>query len=84
MTREDEELLLELSRISKDSGSFALGVLENNISRDDQIVFGYRLVDLAAAIRERALRTAELIIEGSVCDAGTASSTSSCSDLPTR
>lgn len=39
MTREDEELLIALSRISKDSGAFALGVLENNISRDDQIDF---------------------------------------------
>lgn len=65
MAREDEELLLSLSRISKDSGTFALGVLENSISRDDQIAFGYRLVDLAEAIRERALRTAGLVIDGS-------------------
>ncbi len=28
MTRDDEALLLALSRISKDSGAFALGVLE--------------------------------------------------------
>lgn len=68
MTHGDEELLLALSRISKDSGSFALGVLENSISRDDQIAFGHRLVDLAEAIRERALRTAGLVIEGSFSD----------------
>ncbi|MGH3885590.1 MAG: hypothetical protein ACRDSZ_03300 [Pseudonocardiaceae bacterium] len=62
MTREDEELLLELSRISKDSSRFALGVLKKSISRDDQIAFGYCLVDLAEPIRERALRTAGLIM----------------------
>lgn len=68
MTLDDEVLLLTLSRISKDSGTFALGVLEDSISRDDQIAFGHRLVDLAEAIRERASRTSGLIIEGSVSD----------------
>lgn len=68
MTRDDETLLIALARISNDSGTFALGVLENSISRDDQIAFGHRLVDLAEAIRERALRTADLVIEGSVSD----------------
>ncbi len=72
MTRDDEELLLALSRIGKDSGTFALGVLEDSISRDDQIIFGHRLVDLAEAIRKRALRTAGLIIEGSIIDDGSA------------
>lgn len=72
MTREDEEVLLALSHISKDSGAFALGVLENSISRDDQIAFGRRLVDLAEAIRERALRTGGLVIDGSVSDGGSA------------
>ncbi|MGH4007577.1 MAG: hypothetical protein ACRDTH_05310 [Pseudonocardiaceae bacterium] len=68
MTCEDEERLLALSRIGKDSGSFALGVLENSISRDDQIAFGDQLVNLAKAIRQRALRTAGLVIEGVVSD----------------
>lgn len=68
MIREDEEVLLALSRINIDSGIFALGVLENSISRDDQIAFGHRLVDLAEAIRERALRTAGLVIDGSVSE----------------
>lgn len=68
MTRDDEELLLALSRISKDSGPFALGVLKNSISRDDQIAFGHRLTDLAEAIRKRALRTVALVVEGSVSD----------------
>lgn len=70
MTHEDEELLRSLSRISKDSGVFALGVLENSISPDDQIAFGCRLVDLAEAIRKRALRTPGLVIDGSVGDDG--------------
>ncbi|MGQ0776765.1 MAG: hypothetical protein ACT4NY_20490 [Pseudonocardiales bacterium] len=64
MTDEDEDVLLALSRINIDSGTFALGVLDNSISRDDQIAFEHRLVDLAEAIRERALRTAVLIIDG--------------------
>lgn len=68
MSHEDEELLLALARISKDSGAFALGVLENSISRDDQIAFCCQLVDLAVAIRKRARRTVGLIIEGSVSD----------------
>ncbi|MGH3795114.1 MAG: hypothetical protein ACRDSP_09505 [Pseudonocardiaceae bacterium] len=68
MTDEDEALLLALSRVGRDSGDFALGVLENSMSRDDQIAFGHRLVNLAEAIRERALRTAGPIIEGSVND----------------
>ncbi len=68
MTREDEALRLALSRVSKDSGAFVLDVLENNISRDDQITFDHRLADLAEAIRERALRIAGLVIEDSVSD----------------
>ncbi|MGB9281415.1 MAG: hypothetical protein WCB57_15220 [Pseudonocardiaceae bacterium] len=46
-------------------GAFALCVLENSISRDDQIAFGRQLVDLANAIRERSRRTPGLIIDGS-------------------
>ncbi len=65
MTLDDETLLLALSRISKGSGAFALGVLENSISRDDQIAFGRQLVDLANAFRERSRRTPGLIIDGS-------------------
>jgi len=66
MTDEDEDVLLALSRINIDSGTFALGVLNNSISREEQIAFGYRLVDLADAIRQRALRTAGLVIDGCV------------------
>jgi hypothetical protein len=71
MTLDDEALLLALSRIGKDSGAFALGVLENTISRDGQIAFSRQLIDLAEAVRERARRTAGLIVEGSVSDSTT-------------
>jgi hypothetical protein len=68
MNDEDEALLLALSRLGKDSGDFALGVLDNSIPRDRQIAFGHRLVNLAEAVHERALRTAGPVIEGCVSD----------------
>ncbi len=61
-------ILTQLNAINKDVGDFSAGVLSNDISHDDQIAFAHRLVDLAEAIRERALRTPRMVIEGVVDD----------------
>lgn len=54
MNDADRELLHELSRVNRTSGDFAVAVMENTISRDEQIAFAYRLVELAERIRDRA------------------------------
>lgn len=61
-------ILDQLKAINNDTGVFAAGVLSNDISKEDQIGFAIRLVDLALAIRRRAEGTAGLVVEGSVID----------------
>ncbi|MGH3834881.1 MAG: hypothetical protein ACRDSF_04125 [Pseudonocardiaceae bacterium] len=63
MTDEDRALLLELSRLNKGCGEFCAGIIENDLSRDDQFALSTRLVDIAERIRNRALRT-PMVIEG--------------------
>lgn len=61
-------ILDQLKGINNDAGAFAAGVLSNDISKEDQIDFAIRLVDLALAIKRRAEGTAGLVVEGSVID----------------
>lgn len=61
MTDDDRALLLELSRLNKACGEFCAGVIENDLSRDDQLALSTRLVDMAGHIRDRALRTPVVI-----------------------
>lgn len=65
MTDEDRALLLELSRLNKACGEFGMGLMEDNLSRADQLAFGAWLVDMAELIRGRALRT-PVVIESEV------------------
>jgi hypothetical protein len=51
----DELILLQLRNINRDAGQFATDMLNNKITQDEQISFAHRLVDLAEAIRERAI-----------------------------
>jgi hypothetical protein len=60
----------QLKAITGDAGAFVAGVLSDDISRDDQIVFALRLVRLAEHIKERADSTAGMVIEGGVVDDG--------------
>jgi hypothetical protein len=65
MTDDDRQLLLDLRRMTDACGEFCAGVIENDLSRDDQLALSTRLADLAERIRDRALRT-PLVIEGEV------------------
>lgn len=65
MTDEDRQLLCELRRMTQACGAFCAGVIENDLSRDDQLALGIRLVNMAERIRDRALRTS-VVIEGDV------------------
>ena len=58
-------ILDQLKQITQGAGAFVAGVLSNDISRDDQIVFALRLVRLAEQIKERADSTVGMVIEGS-------------------
>lgn len=68
MNAEDRLILLMLKNLSRDSGSFAVGILNDSLTRDEQIEFGHRLVDLAEAIRQRAvgIPTTVEVLDGSV------------------
>lgn len=65
MTDEDRQLLCELRRMTQACGAFCAGVIENDLSRDDQLALGVRLVNIAERIRDRALRTS-VVIESDV------------------
>lgn len=65
MTDEDRQLLLELRRMTDACGAFCAGVIESDLSRDDQLALSSWLADMAERIRERGLRT-PVVIEGKV------------------
>ncbi|MGH3909036.1 MAG: hypothetical protein ACRDTE_33380 [Pseudonocardiaceae bacterium] len=65
MDDDDRALLHELKHLGQALAPFALGVMENCVSRDEQLGFGTRLVSLAERIRDRAITT-PLTIEGTV------------------
>lgn len=66
----DELILLQLKGINTDAGQFVAGILSNDLSRDEQMNFSHRLVDLAEAIQDRALQSCGLVVEGGVVDGG--------------
>lgn len=63
MTDDDRQLLLELRRMTDACGVFCAGVIENDLSRDDQLGLSDWLAEMAGRIRERALRTV-VVVEG--------------------
>jgi len=63
VTDEDRELLRELSRLNDACGGYGTGVLYDDLSQEDQLAFGARLVDMAALVHDRALRT-PLVVDG--------------------
>lgn len=65
MTDEDRQLLCELRRMANACGAFCAGVIENDLSRDEQLALGIQLVNIAERIRDRALRT-PVVIEGDI------------------
>lgn len=63
MTDEDRQLLLELRRMTDACGAFCAGVIESDLSREDQLALSSWLADMAERIRQRAVRT-PVVIEG--------------------
>jgi hypothetical protein len=63
VTDEDRQLLLDMRRMTDACGAFCAGVLEHDLSRDDQLVLSAQLADMAERIHDRALRT-PVVIEG--------------------
>jgi hypothetical protein len=63
LTDEDRQLLLELRRMTDACGAFCAGVIEDEVSRDDQVVLAGWLSEMAERIRERATRT-PVVVEG--------------------
>jgi hypothetical protein len=63
MTDDDRQLLLDLRRMTNACGAFCAGVIENNLSQDDQLALGDWLTEMAERIRQRRLRT-PVVIEG--------------------
>lgn len=63
MTDDDRQLLLELRRMTDACGAFCTGVIEQDLSRDDQLALGDWLSDMAECIRKRGMRTV-VVVEG--------------------
>jgi len=72
-----ELILLQVKGLTKDIGGFVAGLLSDDLTRDQQISFGHRLVDLAELILERADKTPVMVIEGALSDDGNDSSAGS-------
>jgi hypothetical protein len=66
----DELILLQLKKLTRDAGPFVIGILTNEITKDEQISFSRRLVDCAEAIRDRAVHIPDMILEGGVVNGG--------------
>ena len=65
VTDDDRQLLLDLRRMTDACGAFCAGVIENNLSHDDQLALGDWLAEMAERIRQRGLRT-PVVIESEV------------------
>jgi hypothetical protein len=63
VTDEDRQLLLDLRRMTDACGVFCAGVIEDDLSQDDQLALGDWLADIAGRIRKRAQST-PVVIEG--------------------
>lgn len=63
MTDDDRRLLLALRRMADACGEFCAGVIEDDLSRDEQLALSVGLSDMAERIRDRALST-PVVIEG--------------------
>ena len=68
MDDEDRDLLQKLSRVGNILGDVVAGILEDSISRDEQIGFVYWLADAAEAMQARAFRTCGEVVEETVIE----------------
>lgn len=70
MIREDRELLAELASLNKQLVTFACGVMDGQLTPDEQLAVACRLVDLAEAIQARAQRENAGVVEGEIVEVG--------------
>ncbi len=68
MDEQTRLILEELRSVNNDTGQFVAGILSDDLSRDDQIAFALRLVVLAEHIKDRAMQSPGMIVEGAVID----------------
>lgn len=61
MTDEDWQLLTDLRRMADVCGKFCAGVIENDLSHEDQLAVSAYVADMAYRIRARALNTPVVI-----------------------
>jgi hypothetical protein len=66
-----EAVIWRLKAVGDEMGGFVAGILSNDLTEDEQIAFAHKLVDLAEAIRERAVGQTGVVIEGSTLDSAT-------------
>lgn len=57
MNEQDRELLMLLGGVGNRVAEMVTGLFEDTLTTDEQIAFGYQLVELAEGFRQRALRT---------------------------
>lgn len=74
LDRTSELVIRHLKAVSNEMGSFVAGLLSDDLTRDDQIAFAHKLVDLAETIRERAVGQPGMVIEGSLVERATPAS----------
>jgi hypothetical protein len=63
VTDEDRQLLTDMQRMTEACGVFCTGVLDSNLSRDDQLELALWLIDVAQRVLKRVLDTPGLVIE---------------------
>ena len=68
MDGRDELIFVQINIIAATTGRFVVGVLRDDISREEQLQFADHLLDCAATIRDRARRTSGLSTEGGTPD----------------
>lgn len=66
MIREDRELLAELARLNTDMVSFAMRIMDDSASADEQQNYAERLIAAGQRLQRRANEAAEIVIEGEV------------------
>lgn len=65
MADDDRQLLLDLRRMTEACGAFCTGVIENDLSREEQLALSEWLEEMAGRVRERGVRTV-VVVEGVV------------------
>jgi NaMN:DMB phosphoribosyltransferase len=68
--REDRELLAQLARLGTDLVPFAMRLIDDIASVDEQARYAERLIAAGERLHRRAGKTAQVVIEGEVLAGG--------------